>query len=484
MPSGRALTVRHFPPPAGLLLVLAASAASAQPAPATAPSPTAENTLTVTPERLRQELTRAQRFLAERRFDEALSPLDLIVRVQPRHAGAWMLRSRALLGVGRAADARDAATRSVELLEAEPKERRAAWGPSAFYEQLGLACDQAGDLSCATQALTRADHEKPNQAPVLRALGSVLLRSGHDAEASLALTHAVELDAKQPQAQVDLGNARLHLGDAAGAETAFRAAIELAPALPEAHFGLSQVAAARADEATRSSELATFDKLRTERDERIAAARRVDDAMRSAGEAMSAGRFADAAKGYEAALAEPIVAGGGYQADAVLINLGASRAHAGDVPGAADAFAKAAAANPRSASAQLEWGNLLAGQGLVDEAFPHLLRATELDPMEVEPHSSLALAWAALGKLDAAVTEAAKASLLKPEDVTLRQQYVDLLAASGRVAEADELARQNDLVPPGGPSAAGETTPSPSGQTTPAPAGETTPAPAGASGAP
>lgn len=444
-----------------LIAVLLAVSPRAQDAPAP-PLPSQ-----VSVARLRQEIHRADQFLLQGRFEDARAAMQLVTSVLPDHAGAWLLYSKALSGTGRHVEAKDAAVRAVALLEADSAERRAGWGPGAFYLQLGRSLAYTGELARAESALRRADREQPDSAAIQRELGSALLRLGQDQEAATTLTRAASLDASSPRTQVELGNALLRVGKVSEAEAAFRAAAALAPLEPEPHFGLATAAGERGDEAAREAALAEFERLNSARQERADQARILEDALRVADEHLIASRFAEAASAYEATLASPVLVGDAQQATLILVDLGRSRRLAGDILGAVEAFEQAIEKGPRLGAAHLELGNLLAGEGLVDEAFPHLLRATELDALMVAPHVSLAMAWAVLGRLDEALAESAKASLLAPEDLGLRKQYVDLLAAAGRMSEAQALAGRGGIGAPGRPMPPGDAgAPAPNAQGT------------------
>ncbi len=427
----------------------AAEDGAVSPAPTLAPAtpPATASPGPVSPQRLRLWMHHADRLLLAGRADEALAPLGRITEVVPTHAGAWLMTSRALMILGRAADARDAAERAVALLQKEPADRRAAYGPGFFFLHLGKARAASADLAGAETALRAADREMPETAEVLRELGSILHRQGKDAEAVRILTRAVAADPSSGRSRVELGNALVRAGDLTAAHAAFSAAVALAPAEPEPHFGLASVARARGDAAAEESALAVFERLSQAREERMAAARTLDEGLRAAAARFEAGDFPGAAAGFEAAVALAEQAGAEGRVPLILVDAARSWDRAGDPAAARQAYERAAAtgAGAREPVIPLELGTLLAARGLVDEAFPFLLRAASMSPLDPVAHARLGLTWAALGRLDDALAETAKASLLDPDDLGLRNQYLELLVAAGREDEARDLASRAGL---------------------------------------
>lgn len=88
-----------------------------------------------------------------------------------------------------------------------------------------------GDAAAAERALVSADASNPNDAEILRLLGTARGLTGHHADAVTLLTRASALRPNDALIHNSLGNALGRAGDKSGACSAFRRAAELAPDL-------------------------------------------------------------------------------------------------------------------------------------------------------------------------------------------------------------------------------------------------------------
>lgn len=141
-----------------------------------------------------------------------------------------------------------------------------------------------------------------------------------------------------------------------------------------------------------------------------------------ASEAFNAGRFAQAVRQCESAIAQ-----GRASADIYLL-LGRSQRALGAHPAAADAFARAAELQPSAQTLLLEAEERVAA-GTADLALLALTRARQLDPRDPEVLLRLGSVGLALGHLSQAEGDLHEALALRPD-------ASDILVALGRVEEA------------------------------------------------
>ena len=122
-----------------------------------------------------------------------------------------------------------------------------------------------------------------------------------------------------------------------------------------------------------------------------------------------------------------------------LLLLGTARRNSGRPE--AESLGELAAAQPESATIQLELGRTLSAQGRIDEASSALLRATELEPNLAEAWRELAGVYAAKNDPDAC--DLAYARYLRLENPEQRLAEAHVALANGRLDGAEALIRQH-----------------------------------------
>lgn len=104
---------------------------------------------------LQSRFDTALRLLQQRRFEEAVAAWQQVLQAAPRLPEAHVNLGFALLGAGRAADARAAFDRATQL---RPEQANAYYG-------LALAYEAQGDLAVATGAMRSYLHLAKNESP-------------------------------------------------------------------------------------------------------------------------------------------------------------------------------------------------------------------------------------------------------------------------------------------------------------------------------
>ena len=162
---------------------------------------------------------------------EALERYREARSVQPQHRLAREGEVRALVALGRTAEARPLAE---GLLADFPDHGEAA---------LLVAESRAatGDPSGAMEVLRRAAERAPQRADLRKLLGEVALRMGDVEAARLAYRDALDLDPGYAEVWLELGRLEQQRGDVAAAEAAFRSALERLPSFADATHALADL---------------------------------------------------------------------------------------------------------------------------------------------------------------------------------------------------------------------------------------------------
>jgi tetratricopeptide (TPR) repeat protein len=153
-------------------------------------------------------------------------------------------------------------------------------------------------------------------------------------------------------------------------------------------------------------------------------------------ELYEAGQFSEAADAFRrAAAAAPASA-------TAHVNLGLALVQAGDRSSAIDAFRAAAAAAPDDVAAHASLGALLAETGRLGEAAEHLRAAFDRAPEAAATRTLLLRTLIRLGRTDDALTVLARAASLDPDDEGVTVDLAILLA--DRMRYRDAIARLQD----------------------------------------
>jgi tetratricopeptide (TPR) repeat protein len=304
-------------------------------------------------------------------------------------------------------------------------------------------------------------------------LGYLFAQTGRLEEAVERFEDVLRLQPSHREAAAHLADVNLRLGRLAVARAQFEAIVEAFPAF--ANNGLGEVALReeRFDEAIRRLQavlervptatavhyplamayrgLGRLDEARRHLDLRGTGSVRVSDPLvdrlrtlvrgeralvLQGRELYEAGQFSEAADAFRRATAAAPSSATAH------VNLGLALVQLGDRNSAIEAFRAAVAASPEDAAARASLGALLAETGRLDEAAEHLRAAFDRAPEAVATRTLLVRALIRLGRNDDALTVLARAASLDPDDEAVTVDLAILLADRMRYREA--LARLND----------------------------------------
>jgi len=416
------------------------------------------------PARARFEMHLGQRLLAQGLDERAAESFRRVTESAPQHPGGWYLLSRAQMGTGAKAEALASAEEAVRRLEAVPPAAREGFDEAAFYENLGVARGDVGDLQGAEEPLRHAVALRPDRGVLHARLGAVLLSRGEDEEAAAELRRATEQRPDLPRAWRALGQALVRLERSDEALAALAHADALAPGDPETAFQQAEAHRVAGDETAFEASLAEFESRRAARKERDRETDEIDTQLREVVSLLSSGDCAKAEPMLRELLARPPVAAEGHQATRILADLARCRKAAGDLDEAQRLLERARVRRPESFLINFELGSLLAQRGQVVQAVPLLVEAARANPFDYAVHVNLGLCFGLLGRLNEALGELRRAAALQPEEPRARQLLVNLEWAVGNSAQAEALVRLGGVEPaPGMPGAPGGPTDEPAG---------------------
>jgi len=223
-----------------------------------------------------------------------------------------------------------------------------------------LLCVRIGRYGAALEKLQKLGAPVAASWSFYNLLGTIYLRQARFPEARQALETALEQSGEHADTFYKLGTVALATGDVSGAVTRLRQSTAIRPAFPAASAALGM-------------------------------------ALLQAGE-------------FEAAR-EALTKGASVGAE-IYVYLGIANERLGDRESAIKAYAEASRQQPQLFVAQISLGRLLLGAGRAAEAEVPLRKAAELQPDQPQVHLYLALALAATGHTETAVTTAQRAKKL------------------------------------------------------------------------
>lgn len=314
---------------------------------------------------------------------------------------------------------------------------------------LGVVRQGIGKLDGAATAFRRALEIHDDLAARVR-LGRVLLAQNRGDEARVELERALELDAENPATLAALGELALASGDNARAVELLSAVLERLPAANRLHYplgiayrGLGDLEAARAHLRQRGAVGVKVEDPLVDEIERLAAGERLH--LQRGQAAFNAGRFADAADAFRrAADADPASA-------RARTNLGTALGQLGRIDEAIAAYREALALEPDNATAHFNLGTLLERRDETADAAAHFRDAVRLRGDDITARLELARLERRLGRLDAALGQAREALRLAPKNEDLHLLRAAVLMALERSTEALEaLEEAHELLPRAG----------------------------------
>jgi choline-sulfatase len=210
------------------------------------------------------ESMRGQALLRQRRFAEAVAPLETALGLVPGFAPLYEGLSLALRETGRYAEAREVLERGLEVDPENPAlllsqgvllrglgdlagaraalEEARAVAPDDERVRLALSAvyRDLGDLDAAIAEVREAVRHKPRFGDGWNALGLLLAAAGRDREATSAFQSAYELSPRDPDALFNLATSHLKAGRPAEARPLLEALVARAPSFPGAAQALAE----------------------------------------------------------------------------------------------------------------------------------------------------------------------------------------------------------------------------------------------------
>jgi TolB-like protein len=174
-------------------------------------------------------------------LDKALAYTDQAIKLDPKFAPAWALRSYVLniLGSAGMMDTSEAFTRS-----RKDAEQAIALDPTLARGQVALATSilyYSWQWQDAEAALKRAAAVEPNSAEVLSTQGQLTQILGHLDESVELYRRAAALDPLRATSQLRYGYSLFTAGRYEEAQAILQKALELNPQAANVHFGLAQI---------------------------------------------------------------------------------------------------------------------------------------------------------------------------------------------------------------------------------------------------
>jgi tetratricopeptide (TPR) repeat protein len=269
-------------------------------------------------------------------------------------------------------------------------------------------------------------------------LGEIRLLEGRPDEAEAILKPALDVAALSPAAHSLLGQAALARRDWPAAIEHLEAALAAVPDANRLHHPLALAYRGKGDLAKAEEHLAQAGQVGLKPPDPlldVVASLRTGErlAMMSGRTAARAGRFADAAKEFERALATR------PESVEARVNLGTMLANLGDRAGAVEQFRKALKRDPENATSHFNLASLLAQTTTNperQEALTHVEAYLAARPDDGEAHRLRAQLLRDGGRLEEALPEYARAIALAPGDETARLGEAETLVRLSRYADA------------------------------------------------
>lgn len=315
----------------------------------------------------------------EGRWQEAIAACDAAMQADPTYRGDLpMHRGRALLGLGRPADAR---IEFEQMLQMQPKEPE-------LHNYLGMAFAAAGNWTEAVNHYETAIRLRPVFPDAHNNLGNALAKSGRLAEAAMQYAEALKERPDFADAEANWGRSLIEAKRFEDALPHFRAALRLRPGA-EAHEELARA---------------------------LAEAERPDDAVRE----------------YTAAIeSAPRVAG-------IRVNFGSLLMKLGKLEWAKREFQEALRIDGASAEAHYNLGNLFVGEEKYQEAIAQYEATLRSAPDFVAAHHNLGTVLLRLGRAAEALPHFEKSVVLTPQSAEARHGLSLALGQAERWREAEE----------------------------------------------
>ncbi len=184
-----------------------------------------------------QEYNLARAYQDSRRYPEALTILEELVKKWPDEARFMQHLAQSYLAVGRRAEAKGLLQK---LMTLKPKVRAAARGDAQAEAQANANGNAAQESPAAPESDAAAEEAKPR--PWADLLMGIIQFEEGDMDAALGyLLKAESADPRLPDLHLRIGETYLRLKRVEDADRAFQRALEIDGDSPDAHLGLAAV---------------------------------------------------------------------------------------------------------------------------------------------------------------------------------------------------------------------------------------------------
>jgi tetratricopeptide (TPR) repeat protein len=270
-----------------------------------------------------------------------------------------------------------------------------------------------GDLEAAAERYEAAWSLQPYDFAALVRLGEAYTELGRTDDAETAFKSALALSPGSPSAMAGLGRLALKQREYGDAVMYFQAALKAAPEANRLHYslamayrGLGDMEAARRHLEQRGTVGVRPPDPVVDQLELLTEGERVH--LVRGRLAFASGRYREAADEFAAAVtADP-------KSARALVNLGTTLGQLGDLDAAIEKYRQALVVDPSQATAHFNLGSTLVEQGRASEAIPHLETVLQSTPYDAEAQLLMARALVATGDDWASLEHFKRAAELDP----------------------------------------------------------------------
>ena len=329
-------------------------------------------------------------------------------------------------------------------------------GSPRWHHHLGHVLERKGDLAGAVRHFDEAAKAGPGRTAARLRRAEIDLALGRAQAAAEAFRSLTGEPGVEAAARFGLGRALAAAGDPEAAVPELRRTLELQPDATQVHYALGQAyrRLGRMDEARRHLSLSGEGGVRFPDPyvDSLASAARGGAFHKFRGDqAVQAGRLNDAAEAYRrAAAAEPASVSYRKSLGLTLYGLGRADEAARELEAALDLEPDLPAAQVPVERARLRYalGGIAANRGAAEDALRHFREAARLDPGYADAHLQIGNLLGAAGRLEEAAAAFGRAVAADPDAPAPRLQRATTLMDLGRFAEAvPELERYLELAP-------------------------------------
>ena len=358
-----------------------------------------------------REFTKALKYHQSGQLHSAGMIYKGILDVDPEHSDSLHLSGVIALQTGKYDVAVDLINKAIQF---NP-------GNSIYYNNLGNAFKDRGNLAEAISCFQKALEIKPDFAEAYYNLGNVFKVQGNLVEAVSSYQRALEFKPDSAEAYYNLGTTLKEQGHLVEAIPCFQKALEIKPDYADAYNNMGN---ALKDQGKLTEAIASYRKALEIRPDYAEACNNMGYALEDRGS------INEAITCFQKALElKPDYAEAYY-------NLGTTFKGNGNPAEAIRCFQKALEIRPDYVEACNNMGNALNEQGMLTEAISAYRRALEINPGLAEVYNNMGNTLKGLGELAKAVSAYRKALEIRPDYVEACNNMGNALNEQGELTEA------------------------------------------------